>query len=137
MIGCCELMEYVLYVSLSVFQLGKMCSTMFVTESKWEPLYWFFFFVSAILIQLIGGKTFWTVNKILAITASLVLVLFCLCTIPIMDFNQHAKLTNGSDPWFKLPVGQSIMEILPFASWWYVGIEALPLAGQETQNVSV
>jgi ethanolamine permease len=117
-IGCCESVEYIFYVALATRELG-----------------------SAGLILVLGGKVMWTVNKALGITALLVVIIFCLCTIPFMELEEHAKLgaedrLSEGNPWFSDRPVLSVLRVLPLVSWLYIGIEATPLAGQAISEVT-
>lgn len=135
-VGCCEVLEYVTYVATSVYALGRLVSVSFGVSSRYEPIYWFLFYATSIAIQMQGGRFFWRLNTCLAVVSALVLCLYCLACIPIMDFSENARLDQADTPWFTGRDGFSFMRVLPLASWFFVGIEAVPLAGQETQEVN-
>ena len=81
-VGCCEVMAYVLYISTSVHILGKMMSLFLNLSDIYEPLYWLFFYFTAIAVQLQGGSLFWQLNKMLALISVLVIFLYFVATIP-------------------------------------------------------
>jgi ethanolamine permease len=135
-VGSSEAIEYLLYVATSVYVMGKMLSILFNLPSTYEPIYWFVFYVGAIGIQLQGGILFWRINTILACMSVLLICLYCLACIPAMDFNENAKLEDGENAWFGGHEGISFMHVLPLTSWFFIGVEAMSLAGQETLEVS-
>ena len=118
-----------------------MCTRVFLTHASYEPLYWILFYASAGLIQVKGGQVMWTVNKILGVTALLIVIFFCVCTIPQMELEEHAKLNtedrlSRSNPWFADRPAFSVLRALPLVSWLYIGIESTPLAGQAISEVN-
>lgn len=132
-IGCCEMIEYILYVSSTVLPFGELLTEILGTEKRWEPLYWLVFYCSAIFIQVWGGNIFWKASFLLGTLCFLIIAFYCISMIPIMDFNEHARSADPAHPWFAEGAG-SILRILPLSSWWFLGIEATALVGQEAQQ---
>lgn len=136
-VGCCEVLEYILYVASSVYVFGRFISAILNLPHIYEPIYWFLFYVIATCLQICDGRLFWHVNTILAVISIVILLLYCVACIPVMNFSQNAQLDDSSNPWFGGKPGYSFMRVLPLASWFYIGIEAVPLAGVETRSVCI
>ena len=67
MVGCCESIEYILYVASSLEELGRLISTITNLPVTYEPLYWMGFYLISLAIQIHGGKIFWSFNALVAI----------------------------------------------------------------------
>ena len=143
LIGCCEIIEYMVYVSSSVLSLGTMFGTITGMDPKFQPLVWVAFYVSAVSVYCYGGRLFWIVNMFLAISSIIILVIYCLGSIKFADFHNAQFVawdslttsiptqtmidSQSSKAWF---VGgfSDFMYVLPLPAWFYVGIESINFA---------
>ena len=142
LIGCCEIIEYIVYVSISVLSLGTMFGHITGMDPKFEPLVWVASYVSAVSVYCYGGRLFWIVNMLLAISSFVILVIYCLGSLKFADFRNAqyvtwdslttslpAEISGGGSgtAWF---VGgfSSFMYVLPLPAWFYVGIESINFA---------
>lgn len=121
LVGCCETLEFIAYVISAVIPFGEMLTPLFNAPVKYEPIYWTFFFVTAVGINVIGGKVFWTFNRIIGTVSLLLILIYIASTIQYCDFSKHAEAPTTFD-------GGNFLTFLPLATWWYIGVEALPLA---------
>ena len=123
-VGCCETIEYIAYVAVSVYSLGGMIVSMNPDAAPYQPLIWFVFYATALSVQIAGGKVFWNANVVLAIISFLLLLVFCLGSLKFVDFNANA-IPDGV--WF---VGgmSGFMSILRLPTWFFVGVESLNMA---------
>jgi ethanolamine permease len=121
LIGCCETMQNIAYVISAVIPFGQMLTMLFKAKSKYEPAYWTFFFLSAVAINVAGGKTFWWFSRIIGIVSLLLVLIYIGTTAQFGDFNTYAEATSTFS-------AENFIVYLPLASWYYIGVEALPLA---------
>ena len=77
LIGCCEVLEYVAYVSTSVVALGEMVIMVSPLLSGYEPLIWAIFYMSALYIHIKGDKWFWYFNFVIGAISIALLLIFC------------------------------------------------------------
>jgi amino acid transporter len=122
LIGCCEAIQYIVYVSSSVLTFGQMFLEIFpdVTYPQTKSCIWLLvFFVSSIL-QLQVGRVFWRFNLVLAIVSLLIVVIYVLGTLAFVDYTTPVPPDQHFIGGFS-----TFMQYLPWAAWFYVGIEAL------------
>jgi amino acid transporter len=130
LIGCCEAVEYIVYVAASVITLCDMIASITRSTEEIALLYILLFYISALFIHIKGGPLFWRSNTVLAILSLLLLLIFCLGALPWANLaaNGPAESTSGSSgsEWF---VGGFPMFVraMPQAAWFYVGVESLNL----------
>ena len=124
-IGCCETIEYILYVSASVLSLGSIISSMAPAVENYQPLLWLIFYVTANPFHIFGGHNFWRLNLIVGVISLFIILLFCLGSLPYLNFNRYA--VTGDGEWFVGGI-DSFLQVLPLSAWFFVGVEALNMA---------
>lgn len=133
-VGYCEAVLNIMYVASSVIPFGQMLTIVTALPSSYEPLYWLFFFATSLYIHAQRGRLFWGVNAAIAIISIIILVLYVLSTLQYVDINQYALPYKR-----EVSTGNQVMAAfagLPVSSWFYVGVEMLPLAAFESNRVS-
>lgn len=156
LVGCCECVEYIIYVSVTAMVIGSMLTEFFQTPETYQPLWWLLFYVTALPIQIWGGKVFWRFNYVMAIISILVLLIYVFGSMAFVDFNKFAplfdrnatstelfsdssiQLTNSTEPYteqykvtssdYFVGGGETFMRCFPLAAWFYVGVESLAFA---------
>jgi ethanolamine permease len=124
MIGCCDALEYTAYVSAGVISFTNLIAEAAPAIEHYRPLLWAIFYATAMAVNIKGARVFWTVNLVLGVVSLLLLLLFCLGSLPYVDFN-----TNASGPGSRGVGGFSeLMQVLPLTAWFFIGVEALSLA---------
>jgi ethanolamine permease len=130
MVGCCEALEYIAYVSASTLSFVALITDAAPSLEPLSPLLWALFYVSALCIQIKGGRTFWVFNLGIGITSLVIAVVYCLGALAFVDFSQY-----GADPAFEFVDGFSgFMKALPLAAWFFVGVEALSLSSDQVDQ---
>lgn len=133
MIGCCEALEYIAYVSDSVLMIGKMIPSADPKLSPLQPLIWALFYATALYIHIKGERIFWRANMVLGVVGIGVLLLYCFCCLPYVDFNANANV-----PAMRFVGGFSgFMKVLPLAAWFFVGVEALNMSSDQVSRPRV
>ncbi|ETW01733.1 hypothetical protein H310_06338 [Aphanomyces invadans] len=133
LMGCCEAIEYIMYVTCSVVQLGRMLTTRWPDLAKWQFGVWFVVYAVACGGLLVGGKLFWRWNAVLALTSIGVLLVYCVGSAGKVDLAANA----GGGAHFVIGGAMSLMKYHPLASWFFVGIEALNTMSNEVHNPKV
>ena len=95
LIGICEVIEYIVYVSFSVNELGFMVTEVSGMDSKLAPLVWLAFYVSAVSVYIQGGKLFWRINMFLALTSISVVLIYCLGSLKFVNFRYAQNVMAG------------------------------------------
>ncbi|OQR89371.1 Amino Acid-Polyamine-Organocation (APC) Family [Thraustotheca clavata] len=120
-IGCCEALQYIAYVSTSTISFGQMLQQMIPSISNdLLPLVWFIVYFVAVGILIVGGRTFWLVNRFLAVLSTAIVLFYCIGCLPNVDFNRYASTSTMMVGGFSL-----FFKTMPLAAWFFVGIEAL------------
>lgn len=127
LIGCCEVLEYIAYVSSSVLAFVDMVVLAQPALDEYRPLVWALFYMSALAIQVRGDRAFWLFNLVLALVSLAILLLYCFGALAFVDF-----AANAADPTLTFVDGfAGFMKVLPLAAWFFVGVEALNLASDQ------
>ncbi len=147
--GLAENMEYVITPAVVVVSIGAYMGVIMTelfdltTTPIWNtpPFWWAIFYVIFVGLNIVGIEATMRFTIIINILALLILGFFFVTAIPKFDadllFNIPQgggdSLPNGGGPF--LPFGISgIFKALPFAIWFYLAIEELPLAAEESMD---
>jgi ethanolamine permease len=154
--GLAENMEYVITPAVVVGAMGLLMQELVVsifniTGDPWwnsEPFWWAIFYVIFVGVNVIGIEATMRFTVTITVLALGVLAIFYVSALvsgefdPSLWFNipegwdketTSALLENGGGPF--LPFGISgIFQALPFAIWFYLAIEEIPLAAEESMD---
>lgn len=125
--GVVEAIEYVLTPAVIVYFLGSYLST--TLPAIPQPLWWVVFYALFVYINTLGVKTTLKVGLITTLIAIALLVIFCLAVLFSGKFEPNMLSTST------IPMGSGIFKALPYAIWFYLAIEQIPLAAEEAENV--
>ena len=149
LIGCCETVEYIIYVASSTISLSRMISDLAGTTDEIIPIYCLIFYFIASGILIAGGQFFWRISSFFGALSLIILLMYCLGSLPYTDFRVYAVApsTTGinylaadydtgadSNPMYFIGGMQGFMKILPLASWFYVGVESLNFSAGVVSN---
>ena len=134
--GLAENMEYVLTPAVIVVGIGGYLGAVFGTPQAWEPLWWLVAYVLFVGLNAWGVELSFRFTLVITLLALLILGVFYVGSLWHLDFNRWA-LTVPAEPgqsvW--LPKGfRGVLGALPFAIWFYLAIEELPLAAEEAHD---
>ena len=137
LVGCCETMEYILYVATSVVEFGNLVSQILGASRSYEPLYWIVFYMVSLVIHAQGGRLFWRVNSIVTLLTVLLIVLYCLAALPHVNFGKYAvhESSPGHSDAFNMSF-TDVMYFFPLISWFYVGVEAMTLSCDDIRQAN-
>jgi len=136
--GLAESIEYVLTPAVIVVGIGGYVGTIAETAfglSLPAPIWWALFYVIFVGVNIAGVELTFRVTIAITILALLVLVVFWIGALPLFRWEHALSVTPdpGATTWF--PRGLSgISASLPFAIWFYLAIEQLPLAAEESHD---
>ncbi len=149
--GLAENMEYVITPAVVVAAMGLlmhdiMAGLLDITGEPWwnsEPFWWAVFYVVFVGINIIGIEATMRFTVAITIVALGILAVFYVAAIVSgkVDFGLWFNipkdggnaLADGGGPF--LPFGISgIFKSLPFAIWFYLAIEEVPLAAEESHD---
>ncbi len=130
--GLAENMEYILTPAVIVVGIGGYLGAIFDTPDSWAPLWWLAAYVAFVGLNIVGVEISFRFSVFITLLALSVLVVFYVSAIPHLDLERYA-FENGAF----LPHGwKGVAAALPFAIWFYLAIEELPLAAEESHNPS-
>jgi ethanolamine permease len=133
--GLAENMEYVLTPAVVVFFTGSYLGAIFETPEWFQPIWWLLGYVVFVGLNVWGIEATFRFTVFITLLALAALAVLWVGALPHFDF---ANLVNippegANSGW--LPKGAAgILFALPFAIWFYLAIEQLPLAAEESHQ---
>ncbi len=143
--GLAENMEYVLTPAVIVFFIGSYLGAIFGTPDWFQPIWWLLGYIVFVGLNIAGVETSFRFTVFITLVALGILVVFWVSAFPLFDWNRMllniglgpdgslVELPEGGGPWLPLGV-PGILYALPFAIWFYLAIEQLPLAAEEAHQ---
>ncbi len=129
--GLAENMEYILTPSVIVVGIGGYLSAITHVPASTEPLLWLATYALFVGLNVAGVEATFRFTVFITALALAILAVFYAGAIPHFDL-VNAR-TPGDAPWF--PHGaRGVLAALPFAIWFYLAIEQLPLAAEEAHT---
>ncbi len=126
--GMAENMEYILTPTVIVVGIGGYLGAIFGTPPELAPLWWAACYAVFVGLNCWGVEMSFRFSLVITLAALAVLAVFFAFALPRVDLERWA----GSS-WF--PNGTSgVLQALPFAIWFYLAIEQLPLAAEESHD---
>ncbi|MEM9072305.1 MAG: ethanolamine permease [Myxococcota bacterium] len=133
--GLAENLEYVLTPAVIVVGIGGYLGAIFETPDAWAPAWWAGAYAVFVGLNIVGVETTFRVTVLVTALALGILVVFWVGAIPHVDFAQALNIapSEGGSLWFPRGVG-GVLAAMPFAIWFFLAIEQLPLAAEEAQH---
>lgn len=136
--GLAENMEYVLTPAVIVVgiggYMGSIFNSMFGLEVA-DPVWWLVAYTLFVGINIIGVEVTFKFTVVITFLALAILIVFWIGAVPHFSWEYALNIApqEGGSLWF--PMGYSgIAAALPFAIWFYLAIEQLPLAAEEAHD---
>jgi ethanolamine permease len=135
--GVTDTIEYVVTPAVVVVGIGGYLNALVPSIPVW--VWWLISYVIFVAINIQGVELTLKVGLVITILATAVLVIFYLAAPISGAFSWNLLFNIAPDPgqsatW--LPRGWSgVFFALPFAIWFYLAIEQLPLAAEETHDI--
>jgi ethanolamine permease len=130
--GLAENMEYILTPAVIVVGIGGYLGAVFDTPDAWAPLWWLGAYAVFVGLNVAGVEVTFRFTVAITLLALGVLVVFWIGALPHFAWEHALDVAPepGRGAW--LPHGPAgILGALPFAIWFYLAIEELPLAAEE------
>ncbi len=132
--GVAETIEYVVTPAVIVVGISNYMNS--ITDDLFSftltlPWWWLIFYVIFVGLNYVGVEASFRFTVIICFTSLAILLVFFIGAIPNLDFQKWAIDTNGG--WFIDGV-PGVFYALPFAIWFYLAIEELPLAAEESAD---
>ena len=130
--GLAENMEYILTPAVIVVGIGGYLGAIFGTPQSMEPIWWLAAYTAFVGLNVAGVETTFRFTVLITAAALGILVVFWVAAIPLFDLDWALNIEPeaGQSRW--LPYGSAgVLSALPFAIWFFLAIEQLPLAAEE------
>ena len=125
--GLAENMEYILTPAVIVVGIGGYLGAIFGTDKSMEPLWWLVCYALFVALNVYGVELSFRFSLVITIAALAALFIYWVSVAPQFDLNRYAT------PYFPKGLG-GFWACLPFALWFYLAIEQLPLAAEESHD---
>src|ERR687892_1312161 len=143
--GLAENMEYVITPAVVVGAIGALMQVIVqglfdVVGNPWwnsQPFWWAVFYVIFVGINILGIAATMRFTVVINALALGILAFFYISVLVSGEFNMDLWTNIEPEPGGSdfLPFGiAGIFPALPFAIWWYLAIEELPLAAEESHD---
>jgi ethanolamine permease len=134
--GLAENMEYVLTPAVIVVGIGGYAGALFGTGPEWAPLWWLVMYAVFVALNIRGVEVSFRLGVVVTVLALVILLAFYVVALPGVDFARYAWTVPPSDGnSAELPFGWlGVVRAIPFAIWFYLAIEQLPLAAEESHD---
>ncbi len=132
--GLGENMEYILTPAVIVVGIGGYMDAIFPDVLP-LPLWWAVFYAVFVGLNVMGAEASFKFTVAITVIALGILVVFWIGAIPKFDLDLALNIEpdEGGSKWFPFGLG-GIFPALPFAIWFYLAIEELPLAAEEAHD---
>jgi ethanolamine permease len=132
--GVAETIEYVITPAVIVVGIGSYMDS--ISDDLFgftmaQPLWWLVFYILFVGLNYIGVEASFRFTVFICLLSLGILAVFFVGALTELDFTRFAIDTQGG--WFTEGV-PGIFYALPFAIWFYLAIEELPLAAEESSD---
>jgi ethanolamine permease len=132
--GVAETIEYVITPAVIVVGIGSYMDS--ISDDLFgftmaQPLWWLVFYVIFVGLNYVGVEASFRFTVFICLLSLAILAVFFVGALTEFDFTAMAIDTQGG--WFTEGV-PGIFYALPFAIWFYLAIEELPLAAEESSD---
>jgi ethanolamine permease len=133
--GLAENMEYILTPAVIVVGIGSYLGAIFGTPDSAEPLWWLAAYAIFVGLNIAGVETTFRFTVLITVLALGILVVFWIGALPHFDLQWALSVEPDPGRSLWLPRGPAgILSALPFAIWFFLAIEQLPLAAEEAHT---
>eukprot|EP00913_Durusdinium_trenchii_P010861 g10190.t1 len=135
--GLTDTIEYLLTPAVIVYFIGGYMKSLVPGVDPW--VWWLTFYILFVGINIAGVELTLRVGLLVTLAAIAVLVTFYISVPATGSFSSELLFRDAAGQetgWF--PGGAAgVFSTLPFAIWFYLAIEQLPLAAEESHNAAV
>ncbi|MCH2172200.1 ethanolamine permease [Myxococcota bacterium] len=135
--GLAENMEYILTPATIVVGVGGYLGAVFGTPDTLAPWWWLGAYVLFVGLNILGTVVSFRFTVFITLLALGILTVFYVGALPHFDL-EHAldiEPVEGGSRWLPFGIG-GVFAAMPFAIWFYLAIEELPLAAEESHAPS-
>ena len=133
--GLAENMEYVLTPAVIVVGIGGYLGAIFGTPDTFAPVWWALAYALFVGLNVWGVEASFRFTVFITLVALSILLIFYIGAVPHFSWANALDIEpmEGATRWLPRGLG-GIAASLPFAIWFYLAIEELPLAAEESHD---
>jgi ethanolamine permease len=137
--GVAETIEYVVTPAVIVTFAASYLDSIAQSWFDGSPplwLWWAILYVIFVLLNIVGVEASFRFTVFICVLALAILAVFYVASLWDFSWNNltNIKPDSGESDWFPFGVAGGIFLALPFAIWFYLAIEELPLAAEESAD---
>lgn len=133
--GITDACEFVLTPAVVVYFIGGYLNTLEPLKNIPVPVWWLLFYGVFVFINIIGVEITLKLGLFITLMAASVLIIFYVGAIGNFDPKLLTNIAPDPGQTAVLPKGTTgIFAALPYAIWFFLGIEQLPLAAEEAHD---
>lgn len=133
--GFGETLEYIITPAVIVVGIGGYLGAIFGTPHAYAPLWWLAAYVVFVGLNIAGVETSFRFTVFITFLALAILAVFVVGAIPHFSWETALNVPPEPGQGTFLPRGWAgVAAALPFAIWFYLAIEELPLAAEEAHD---
>jgi ethanolamine permease len=138
--GLAENIEYVVTPAVVVTFIGSYMES--IVEDLFglsiaQPIWWLVFYAVFLALNLAGIEIAMRFTVVICVIALVILAVFSIGALTQLDFTANAlniEPEAGNSTWFPFGAVSGTFLALPFAIWFFLAIEELPLAAEESHS---
>ena len=132
LVGISEILQNLIYTTYLVIWMSNLVSKVIFNTEVYSIAFSALFFLIAIPLHVLGGKIYWRVStSICAIAIGFLLLYVITASMSASESHMHHNDVMGGKRW------EDSFASFPFTTWFFVGIEMIPLVTFDAQEVSV
>lgn len=133
--GITDACEFVLTPAVVVYFIGGYLNTLEPLKNIPVPVWWILFYAVFVFINVVGVELTLKFGLLVTLLAASILVIFYIGALGKFDPNLLTNIAPDPGQTATLPKGTGgIFAALPYAIWFFLGIEQLPLAAEEAHD---
>ena len=136
--GLAENIEYILTPAVIVVGIGGYVGAVFNSIFGIDvpaPAWWLIFYALFVGLNIVGVEVTFKFSVVITFVALAILLVFWIGAIPHFSWDMALNIQPQGDNSRFLPFGWlGVAQALPFAIWFYLAIEQLPLASEESRD---
>ena len=137
--GVAETIEYVVTPAVIVTFAASYLESIFNSWFDWSPatwVWWAILYVIFVGLNVIGVEATFRFTVFICLLSLGILAVFYVASLWDFSWNNLTNISpeGGNSDWFPFGTVEGVFLALPFAIWFYLAIEELPLAAEESHD---
>lgn len=137
--GVAETIEYVVTPAVIVAGIGSYMNTIVIDLIDWDIptwIWWAVFYAVYVLLNIAGVELSFRFTVVICFVSLAILAVFWVGSLTEFDWDKLTNIAPDGDnsKWFPFGTIEGIFFALPFAIWFFLAIEELPLAAEESHD---